>query len=341
MSRVDILLSVLIVVRNDAPRVRDWLKGLSSELSELVNDHEIIVLDNASTDGTITELESLTAPGGLPNIQCYALTKQVDFDTACWAGLSSALGDFVAVLERAAIEADILPGMLAAAMEGAEVVLANNTAPAPVSAFYRFSRVCFFATCRLLTGVDLRNDAPRSRLLSRRVVNYLHQFNVPTVMYRALPAAAGFTKAVIPYHRIESHDTDRDLWGGFDRGVQLLVTTTSAPLRIVNLCSLFGAVANVVYSLYVIFVALTQENIARGWTTLSLQQSGMFFLLSVVLFVLGEYVLNIPALSAGSPRWHVTREFMSATISRRDRLNVQESIGRQPGAAGKRHAHDV
>jgi len=233
-----------------------------------------------------------------------------------------------------------LPAMLAAAMNGAEVVLAKNTAPEPVTGIYRICRAFFFATCRFFSGVDMVNEAPRTRLLSRRVVNYLHQFNVPTVMYRALPATAGFTKSVITYHCVDRRGSDRDLWGAFDRGVQLLVTTTSAPLRIVNLCSLFGALANVIYSLYVIFVALTQENIARGWTTLSLQQSGMFFLLSVVLFVLGEYVLNIPTLSAGSPRWHVAREFMSARISRRDRLNVQEHEGRPSGQAVMRHDND-
>ena len=112
-------------------------------------------------------------------------------------------------------------------------------------------------------------------------------------------------------------------------------------MRVANMCSLFGAVANIVYSCYVIIVALTWRNVAPGWITLSLQQSGMFFLISVVLFVLGEYVLNIPALSAGSPRWHVAREFMSATITRKTRLNVQEEHPRQPPNSRAQHAHDM
>ena len=341
MPKADFLLSVLIVVHNDESRIAIWLESLTRQISAIVNDYELIVLDNASTDGTLLELSRLTAPGGLPNIQVYALTKQVDCDTACWAGLSSSLGDFVAVLEPTAVAANVLPELLAAAKRGAEVVLAKNMSPPPMSAAYRICQACFFATCKSLTGVDLTNDAPRTRLLSRRVVNYLQQFNVPTVMYRALPATAGFTKVAISYDQPELPTSDRSLVSAFERGVQLLITSTPAPMRVANMCSLFGAVANIAYSVYIIIVALTWRNVAPGWITLSLQQSGMFFLISIVLFVLGEYVLNIPALSSGKPRWHVAREFMSATISRKTRLNVQEENPSQPMNLKVQHAHDM
>ena len=60
-----------------------------------------------------------------------------------------------------------------------------------------------------------------------------------------------------------------------------------------------------------------------GWVTLSLQQSGMFFLLSLVLLVLGEYVLHMAKLAANAPSYYVTDEFTSAQITRQDRLNVE------------------
>jgi hypothetical protein len=190
---------------------------------------------------------------------------------------------------------------------------------------YSIARRLFASGCRRLIGVDFVNDAPRTRLLSRGVVNYLQQYSVPTIMYRALPAKSGFTKSTVSFSQPRTAAThSMDLWGSFDRGVQLLITSTSAPMRLVGMLSLFGAAANVLYSLYVITVALTRDNVAPGWVTLSLQQSGMFFLLSLVLFVLGEYVLNIPLLYAGTPKWHIAREFASATITRKERLNIQE-----------------
>ena len=323
--RADIFLSVVVVLRDDAPRLLPMLHRLSEQLSNLVNDYELIMVDNMSTDGTMRVLEELTKPGGMPNLQCYVLTKEVDFDTASWAGVSSALGDFVAVVELDLAETSVIADMVARALEGTEVVLARNTASASAVTAYSIARRLFVRGCRRLIGVDFANDAPRSRLLSRGVVNHLQQYNVPTIMYRALPAKSGFTKSTVLFSQPRTAATrSTDLWGAFDRGVQLLVTSTSAPMRLVGMLSLFGAAANLLYSLYVIAVALTRDNVAPGWVTLSLQQSGMFFLLSLVLFVLGEYVLNIPLLHAGTPKWHIAREFASATITRKERLNIQE-----------------
>jgi hypothetical protein len=341
MTQRGMLISVLIVVRNDKLRIGVWLEELSLQLAQIVDDYEIIVLDNASNDGTLLELERLTSAGGLPNIQCYALTKQVDYDTACWAGISSSLGDFVAVIQPSALASQVLAELVRVAMTGAEVVLAINTSPLPEGLLYRFCQRCFTAICKSLIGVDLMNDAPRTRLISRRVINYLQQFNVPTVMYRALPATAGFTKARIHYEHSEQVPDDRSLFCAFERGVQFLITYTSAPIRIANMCSLFGAVANIVYSGYVIIVALSFASVAPGWITISLQQSGMFFLISVVLFFLGEYVLNIQSASAGSPRWHVGREFMSVTISRKTRLNVRDEFPAYSPVPKAQYANDM
>jgi hypothetical protein len=320
----DVFLSVVLVVRNEEKLILQRLTALSAQLCEMVSDHEIIVVDNASTDETVRILEQATATEGLPNLQCFVLTKRVDFDTACWAGVVSALGDFVAVLESEMTHHAAVREMLAQAVDGSEVVLLRNTGRTQTSNVYGFCRACFLTVCRGLAGVDLTNDAPRTRLLSRRVVTYLQQFQVPTVMYRSLAATAGFKKTTLSSSVPIENDTDGSLLAAADRGIQLLVTSSSAPMRLANLLAFFGALANVIYSAYVITVAFTRDDVAPGWVTLSLQQSGMFFLISLVLFVLGEYVLNLPALGGANPRWHVSREFMSASIQRKSRLNVEE-----------------
>ena len=88
--------------------------------------------------------------------------------------------------------------------------------------------------------------------------------------------------------------------------------------------SLFGAGANVLYSAYVIGIALLKADVAPGWTTLSLQQSGMFLLISLVLLVLGEYLLSVTALAAARPAYHVAREFASVRMTRQERLNLAQ-----------------
>ena len=96
-------------------------------------------------------------------------------------------------------------------------------------------------------------------------------------------------------------------------------------MRVVTSLSLFGAVANVIYSVYVIAIGLVRANVAPGWVSLSLQQSGMFFLISLVLLVLGEYILNMASLSNEGPLYHVGQEFTSARMTRREKLNIEDA----------------
>lgn len=95
-------------------------------------------------------------------------------------------------------------------------------------------------------------------------------------------------------------------------------------MRLVTALCLFGAGANLVYSAYVLAVGLLKPDVAPGWVSLSLQQSGMFFLLSLVLLVLGEYILNMVSLSNEGPLYHVGQEFTSARMTRHEKLNIEE-----------------
>ncbi|HXA47704.1 MAG TPA: glycosyl transferase, partial [Burkholderiaceae bacterium] len=71
-------------------------------------------------------------------------------------------------------------------------------------------------------------------------------------------------------------------------------------------------------------IGLFKTDVAPGWISLSLQQSGMFFLISVVLLVLGEYILHMASLSNEGPLYHVGQEFTSARMTRREKLNIEE-----------------
>lgn len=319
-----IFLSLVFVVRNQANDLPALLSEASTSLGSEVSDYEIIVVDNASEDDSVSVLKSLTAASGLPNLQIYALTKAVDMDTASWVGLENALGDFIAVIDPLADDIAFLPTMLDKAVSGADVVFANNQQKLRQSMSYRIAYSVFEWLYLRFNGIRLAKEAPQYRILSKRVVNFILQHPQPTMTYRHLPATAGFARVNLKYSATPKSRRVRQLGESIDRGTRLLVSTTRAPMRLVTSLSLFGAVANLVYSIYVMAVALTNPHVAPGWTSMSLQQSGMFFLISLVLLVLGEYILHMASLSNEGPLYHVGQEFTSARMTRRERLNIEE-----------------
>ena len=330
-----VFLSVVCVVRNSGPRLEPLLRDTSERVRDLVSDYELIIVENASEDASVGVLKQLTTAEGLPNLQVYALTKEVSSDTAAWVGVENALGDYVVVIDLLTDSLSILPDMLEKALAGVDVVFASNRQRPRQRLVYRLAYAGFNALYKAFSGIDLDNEAPSYRLLSRRVVHFILQHPHPALSYRHLPATAGFERANLQYSAPPLDVTRKRLGESVDRAVRLLVSTTHGPMRLVTTLSLFGAVANLAYSAYVVVVAIFKADIAPGWISLSLLQSGMFFLLSLVLLVLGEYVLHMMSLTNEGPKYHVAQEFTSARMTRREKLNL-EVVAPSAGARSDR-----
>lgn len=319
-------LSVVFVIRNQSASIEKILADAAVVIAGTVADYELIVVDNASDDESILVLKRLTAEDGLANLQVYALTKEVEADTASWVGLENALGDFVVVVDPLADDIGFIPEMLNQAVRGADVVFANNAQKPKQGLIYRGANTIFHSLYNRFNGVHLDKEAPQYRILSKRVINFILQHPQPVMTYRHLPATGGFAKAYLNYSCTPQASRPKRLGESIDRGMRLLVSTTRAPMRLVTSLSLFGAVANLVYCAYVVAVGIFKTDVAPGWISFSLQQSGMFFLISLVLLVLGEYILNMASLSNEGPLYHVGQEFTSARMTRLEKLNIEELV---------------
>lgn len=324
MSAFPVFLSVVCVLRNQGENLQHILEEATAVVGPLASDYELIIVDNASDDDSVMRLKKLTGEGGLPNLQIYALTKEVDWDTASWVGLENALGDFVAVIDPLTDDISYIEKMLDHAVSGADVVFAKNEQKSTQTLAYRCAYSVFNHVYSWFNGIHLENEAPQYRILSKRVINFILQHPQPAISYRHLPATGGFVRVNLRYHSVPKSQTVKQLGESVDRGMRLLVSTTRAPMRLVTSLSLFGAISNLVYSVYVVAIGLFKTDVAPGWISFSLQQSGMFFLISLVLLVLGEYILNMVSLSNEGPPYHVAQEFTSACMTRREKLNIEE-----------------
>lgn len=321
-----IFLSLVITIRNQEHHIQPLVAEISQMLAELVSDYEVIIVDNSSDDDSVSTLKRLTEEDGLANLQVYALTKEVSADISAWVGVENALGDFVAIIDPLTDNLNFLPEMMDKAVSGKDVVFANNLQKPSPSLFYRGAYAIFNLLYKFFSGVDLANEAPQYRVLSKRVVNFILQHPQPSLTYRHLPATGGFSRINLNYSAIPKIGRTKRMGESIDRGMRLLVSTTRAPMRLVTSLSFFGAVMNLVYSIYVVAVGFLKVDVAPGWVSISLQQSGMFFLISLVLLVLGEYILNMASLQNEGPQYHVGQEFTSARMTYREKLNVQVSM---------------
>lgn len=91
----DILLSIVIVTWNTKSQTLDCLKSIFDikDFKHLNGKIEVIVLDNASSDGTSALIEST-----FPSVSLIKNEKNIGYAPACNQGMKAALGKFVLLL---------------------------------------------------------------------------------------------------------------------------------------------------------------------------------------------------------------------------------------------------
>ena len=321
---IPVLLSIVLVVQNYADQIPEVVRDVGAISSHLVSDYEIVIVDNGSTDATSKILRGLTSEGGEANLQVYTLAGHVDDLTARWVGVENSLGDVVVCLDPRHGDLEQLEPLTRKAADGNDIVFTMRTFPKgrrslPRILLYRI----FGVATKFSTGLDLNSYSTSLIAISRRVVNYLLQFPDPQIKFRNLASTTGFrrTSIKIPLQRGSANKIK--LRESLSRGIQLVTSSSENPMRLATTLSAVGAFASFIYSVYVVFIWAFKEDIAPGWVSLSMQQSGMFFLISLVLLVLSEYVLEISRKANSGPAYYIADEFTSARLIRKERLNIE------------------
>jgi len=323
-TQIPVLLSVVLVAQNDADRISCIIRSTGEMASRLVSDYEIVIVDNGSTDTSSEVLRELTTDGGEANLQVYTLAGRVDDLTARWVGVENSLGDIVVCLDPRQGDLDQLGLLTSQAANGNDIVFTMRSFPKgrrsqPKTLLYR----AFGIATKLSTGLNLDSYSTSLISISRRVVNYLLQFPDPQIKFRNLASTTGFRRTSIRIPFQSSNTNTINLRESLSRGIQLVTSSSESPLRLATTLSAVGAFASLAYSIYVVFIWAIKEDVAPGWASLSLQQSGMFFLISLVLLVLSEYVLEISRKANSGPAYYIADEFTSAKLTRKERLNVE------------------
>ncbi|MEI8032600.1 MAG: glycosyltransferase family 2 protein [Chlorobiaceae bacterium] len=86
-------LSVVIPVMNEAENIKPLFAALASSLAAV--DHEIVLVDDGSTDCTVAEIQA-NAPA---NLQLVVLNKNYGQTTAMAAGIDHARGELIATMD--------------------------------------------------------------------------------------------------------------------------------------------------------------------------------------------------------------------------------------------------
>jgi polyisoprenyl-phosphate glycosyltransferase len=261
--------------------------------------HEIIVVDDGSTDGTADLLRSI----GDSRVVAVLLSRNFGHQAAVSAALDHCTGDAVVVMDADLQDVpEAIPLFVARFREGYDVVYAQRV-DRKESAFLRLCYYCYYRLAAGLSSSHLPVDAGDFGLMSRRVVQLLTQMPERHRYLRGLRAWAGFRQVGVPVERAarEAGHSKYGIVKLFRLAFDGIFAFSVVPLRAAAFLGAFAIVASVLFGTYSLVARLMFDQAPRGFTALIIS---LTFLSGVQLFflgVIGEYLGRLYEEVKGRP----------------------------------------
>lgn len=326
----DCFVSVVVPLQDDASIVRAFVMDVLQVLRTHYTNYELVLVDDGSRDDTAMIVSSLLEVEEC--VRLIRLSRSFGEEVAISAGLDTVIGDFVVVMLPNTDPPALIPAFVQRVRAGAGIAFGIRQNRVGESLLVRAgARLWYWYAARYL-HLSLPRNSSQFRALSRQAVNAMVRIRDRYRYLRLLSADVGYQAAGIPYVQIV-RNAKRPSRGFLDRvGVTLdiVVSNSTHPLRLVTYAGVVGSLLNLLYVGYVIAVYLLRDGaVQAGWTTLSLQNAGMFMFTFLILTVISEYVGHILVEVRERPLYHVLEERESpvriASASRRNVVTESRS----------------
>ena len=287
--------------------------------------YEVILINNGSADQTQAKVAALQTR--LPNLTLFNLANKYSMAIATIAGLDHAIGDYVIVLDPRQDPPGLVRDLIRVALDEKDIVYAVTRERAAAKTLYYRMEERFLKALGRLNHIRLPPALSSARLFSRRALNFILKAGDRHRILSLAPALSGYSIEKIVYDPERVADSGggelKWLYSAY-RAVELTLSLSPKPLRLVTIVSVGISFMTVIYSIYVVIYWLTHPSVASGWASLSLQISVLFFLLSLVLAVMSEYMQQILENIGRRPLYFYTTQSNSTVMSYAPELNVAE-----------------
>ena len=306
-------LSIVVPCFNEQEVLPETNRRLMAVLSSLLEAGSITAastvyyVDDGSGDGTWSLIEDLAAGDSM--VRGIKLSRNRGHQVALLAGLMTAEGDAVVSVD-ADLQDDlsIIEEMVANFGNGVEVVYGVRRSRQSDSFLKRNSALMYYGLMRRM-GVELVHDHADFRLLGRRAIEALRQYDEVNLFLRGIVPLLGYRSTTVAYDRasrfagVSKYPLRRMLAFALEG-----VTSFSiVPLRLITLLGFLVSAFSFVMIMMIIYGAVANRTLVPGWASSVVP---VYFLGGIQLLsigILGEYVAKIYLETKRRPRYFVEK----------------------------------
>jgi len=193
------LLSVVVPCYNESEVIGIFHRALRPVLESLADlDHEIVFVDDGSTDDTLAQLNSIAQSD--PSVRVCSLSRNFGHQISLTAGLDFAEGDAVIMMDSDLQHPpSLIPALVSRWREGYDVVSAVRQRTAGESWFKNFTSRGFYVLLNALSSTQVPPGAADFCLVTARVRQALIDMPERHRFLRGMISWVGFRRVLVPY----------------------------------------------------------------------------------------------------------------------------------------------
>ena len=304
METTDKLLSVILPSHNEEDNIFPAAERISRILSGAHIQHEIIFVNDGSTDRTWEKISE--AAKIYPQIRGVRFSRCFGKEAAIYAGLRGAKGDCCAVMDcDLQHPPEKLIEMWNLWCEGYEVIEGVKRTRGEEKHAYTFAAKTFNSIISRSSGVDMSNSSD-FRLLDRKAVLVLLNMPERNTFFRALSSWIGFRTAQVEFD-VQPRTAGHTNWNSFrliGYAISNLTSFSSAPLYLVIFLGIFVLFISLILGVEALYRYIIGGAL-EGFTTVILLQLIIGSILMISLGIIGYYISKIYEEIKARPRYIV------------------------------------
>ena len=292
------VISIMIPCYNEVENVELMTKSIINVMAEALPqyDYEIVIIDNASTDGTRDVIEKICEN----NKKIKAIFNVTNFGqfNSPFYGMCQCSGDCVIpICCDFQDPVELIPVFVEKWEQGHKIVSGIKTSSRESGIMY-FLRTCYYKLIKNMSDVKMIEHFTGFGLYDKTFITLLKKLDDPIPFVRGIVAeyGAGFNMIEVEYEQQQRRagKTHNNFYSLYDAAMLSFTSYTKIGLRLATflgfVCSAISVIIAIVYT---IMKLVNWDSFQAGTAPLTI---GVFLIGGIQLFfigLIGEYILNI------------------------------------------------
>ena len=298
--------SIVIPAYNEEVLIYPNMQKIFDILAENNIKHEIIVVDDGSSDNTWTEIQNTAKV--LPTLKGIKFSRNFGKESAICAGLQAAIGDCAIVMDADLQHPpELIPDMVNIWRNNdVDIVEGVKASRGKEGFFHRLNAKMFYGSLKRLSGIDL-DMASDFKLLDRKVIEAWKQMGERTTFFRGMSNWVGFKREEIPFD-VAPRTQGKTKWSFFSLGrlaIDAITSFSAVPLQIVTFSGFALLICSIILAIQTL-VRYFMGHASNGFTTVILLILVIGSIITISLGIIGTYISKIYEEVKYRPRYIIS-----------------------------------